>query len=84
MPVLENGKPVFSFMTGSPPQPECYYFYASRCYGFFKDLLIERNNRKILLSVYGWPQKVLRDKKVTKIDDSTYNHIYFTLKKEQL
>ena len=64
------------------------YFYHTLprcgCCGFFKDLLIERNNRKILSSVYGWPQKVLRDKKVTKIDDSTYNHIYFTLKKEQL
>ena len=84
LPVLENGKPAFSFMAGSPPQPDYCYFYVNGCCGFFKDLFTERDRRGILPTVFGWPQKVLRDKKVTKIDDSTYNHIYFTLKKVQL
>ena len=84
LPVLENGKPAFLFMAGSPPQPDYSYFYVNGCCGFFKDLFTERDRRGILPTVFGWPQKVLRDKKVTKIDDSTYNHIYFTLKKVQL
>ena len=75
LPILEPGTPAFVYgIAGDPPQPDCSYFYVNGCCDFFTALLAERDRRGILPSVYGWPQKVLRDKNVQKITPSSYIH----------
>jgi len=82
LPTLEPGTPAFVYgIAGDPPQPDCSYFYVNGCCDFFKKFLLERDNRNIKDTVYGWPQKVLRDKKVQKIAPSSYIHSKVSLTK---
>jgi hypothetical protein len=70
--ILQEGKPCFSIIDGNP---HIGYFIVNGCCQFFKDLLEEFTLRNIQY-VYGYTNKILRDKinKVYMIPDIDFSH----------
>lgn len=57
--------------------PDYFIFYTANDSSFFKNVLLEKENRGIK-NVYGWPRKILRNKKVNIICENSYEHMRYS------
>jgi len=69
--LVKNDMPCCAFYKDQPDH--CLIYSPSK--NFFEELEKERVLRGISKDVYGWPRKLLRGKKVNRIDDNEFIHL---------
>lgn len=81
--IIFHKEPVFEKLDGQPYFGTAHnrvnhcIFYVNDNTNFFKNIFIEKEKRK-LETVFGWPVKIIRTKKVNIIDSNIYLHFRFT------
>lgn len=81
--IVFNEVPKFDFKDGQPYFGTAHgkvnhcLFYVNENMKFFKDIFKEKEQRNIQ-TVFGWPIKIIRTKKVNIIDTELYMHFRFT------